>query len=263
MTTDDVRKERVVAQFSRLAQEYVTSASHGNPAALERVVQALAPQPDWSVLDVATGGGHVAKAVAPFVGRVVASDLTKQMLEAAREHISESACDNVSYVLGDAEALPFLNESFDAVTCRIAPHHFPNPHAFVAEVARVLKPGGRFLLVDNIVPESERLAAFYNDVEYRRDGSHIRCLSESEWLSLFSEHGLSVLTHEISWKRFDFDTWVHRTVDDEAVVAEIEQLFLAADAQTLTYFRVTGEAGHVESFSGLEWLALAEKRTAG
>jgi len=260
MTANESPKERVISQFSRTAQAYVTSTSHGNPAALERVVQTLAPKSDWTVLDVATGGGHVAKAVSPHVRQVVACDLTKRMLEVARAHLSASGHANVTYVIGDAEALPFLDASFDAVTCRIAPHHFPNPQTFVTEVSRILKPGGRFLLVDNIAPESHELAAFYNDVESRRDTSHVRCPSESEWRAWFVASQLEVLTAETSWKWFEFSTWVHRTVEDEETIAEIEKLLMDGDAQAKSFFRVMVADGRVESFSGLEWMALVEKK---
>ena len=101
------------------------------------------------------GGGHTALAVAAKAGHVVASDFTQKMLTTAREFISSKGTTNVTYALADAEALPFADHSFSLVTTRIAPHHFPDTRSYVHEVARVLEPGGRFLLEDSVVPEGE------------------------------------------------------------------------------------------------------------
>ncbi len=107
----------------------------------------------------------------------------------------------------DAEALPFPDETFDAVTCRIAPHHFAHPERFVSEVARVIRPGGVFGLVDNVVPDDRTAADFANRWEKRRDPSHLRCLSVDEWLNLVVTSGFEVRHSELMAKRMVFSTW--------------------------------------------------------
>ena len=109
-----------------------------------------------------------------------------------------------------AEKLPFADASFDLVTCRTAPHHFADVAAFVAEVARVLRPGGVFGLVDNISPEDPKAAAPYNEFEKLRDPSHGRCLSESEWLTLINGAGLVVRQSEILTKDIELEGWAGR-----------------------------------------------------
>ncbi len=104
----------------------------------------------------------------------VVTDLTKEMLENTKKHLKDF--ENLTYILADAEALPFLDQSFDVVTCRIAPHHFPNPDKFIEEVARVLAPDGTFILIDNVVPDDRKLATFMNMFEKLRDDSHVRVL---------------------------------------------------------------------------------------
>ncbi|NEU31006.1 class I SAM-dependent methyltransferase [bacterium LRH843] len=74
-----------------------------------------------------------------------------------------------------------------------AAHHFPNPARFIAEVARVLTPNGKFILIDNVVPDDKQLAAFINTFEKLRDDSHVRCLSMNEWLHLLKVNQLCPL----------------------------------------------------------------------
>ncbi|MCL6444238.1 MAG: class I SAM-dependent methyltransferase [Alicyclobacillus sp.] len=260
MRDSEVQKQRVIEQFGRTAAAYVSSASHANADALARMLTALKPNRDWLVLDVATGGGHVAKAVAPFVRQVVALDITSNMLRAARDHLASSGIDNALPVLGDAEELPFLDQTFDAVTCRIAAHHFPNPERFLEQSARVLKRGGTFLLIDNITPADRDVGLFYNRVERMRDDSHVRCLSEEEWLSRLEAAGLDVGHRETSVKRFAFQSWVRRMVDDEQKIKEIESMLLAADEKAKSSLDIEIVNGQVESFCGLEWMCVCVKR---
>ncbi len=262
--TSTEQKQIVKEQFGRTARAYVESTLHNNQTALGVVVTAVNPKSDWLVLDVATGGGHVAKALAGKVKHVIASDLTPAMLEEARSHIRDvSGINNVSYVLADAEQLPFLTETFDAVTCRIAPHHFPHPHQFVAEAARVLKRGGRFVLVDNIVPEDDALADWYNTVEKLRDKSHIRCASTTEWQAWMGRAGLVFERGQTSWKKFEFDSWARRMVTSEEQYHEVLDFIRSAPQAAANYFRVETEKNVHEttvlSFQGQEWLAVCHK----
>ena len=97
-------------------------------------------KPSWQALDIATGAGHTAAAFAPHVARVIASDLTEEMLQEAAKLAAAKGFANMETARADAEALPFEDARFDLVTCRIAAHHFPDVPTFVAEVWRVLKP---------------------------------------------------------------------------------------------------------------------------
>ena len=165
--------ERAKAQFARTAQGYVTSASHAHGEELALLLELAAPVAGRRVLDVATGGGHVALAFARAGALVTALDLTPAMLEAARAFLASRGV-AAHFVEGAAEALPFEDASFEVVACRIAAHHFRDPARFVREAARVLVPGGSFLLADNVAPLNAELAAAMNAVERRRDPSHVR-----------------------------------------------------------------------------------------
>ena len=133
---------------------------------------------DDLVLDVAAGTGHVARRVAPHVRTVVAFDATRAMLEQGRAQ----APANVLFVQGDAAALPFLEDSFDVVVSRFAVHHFDDPAVQVAEMRRVLRPGGRLAIADLLAhPEA---ADTQNRLETLRDPSHTRMLELDELIAL-------------------------------------------------------------------------------
>jgi ubiquinone/menaquinone biosynthesis C-methylase UbiE len=200
-------RDLVRRQFGANAANYATSRVHAKGASLQRLVEVLQPDAGWRALDIATAAGHTAFALAPRVREVVASDITPEMLDVGRAGAKERAFGNVTFEQADAEALPFRAASFDLVTCRIAPHHFPKPDRFVAEAARVLRPGGRLGLVDNVVPDDPAAADFANDWERRRDPSHLRCLSLNEWLELLSDAGFEILHSELLAKRMVFSTW--------------------------------------------------------
>lgn len=210
-------------QFGANAQNYATSVVHAKGASLERIVEMLEPQPSWEALDIATAAGHTAFALAPRVRAVVASDATPEMLVVAADLAAERGIANVSFAEADAHDLGFDDESFDLVTCRIAPHHFADPGRFVHEVARVLRPGGRFGLVDNLAPEDADAATWCDDFERRRDPSHLRCLPASEWISLIEAAGLELVGFESMGKEMLFEPWA----DNMSVPAEIRAELLA------------------------------------
>ena len=211
-------KALVQSQFGANAANYATSNVHAKGASLARVVELVKPQAHWNALDVATGAGHTALAFAPHVAHVIASDLTPQMLQEAAKLAAAQSLGNVTTQQADAEALPFADAAFDLVTCRIAPHHFPDIAMFVAEVWRVLKPGGTFALVDNVAPDAATTPGFakaelrdadiaYNAFEKIRDPSHGRALTTAEWVEIVIDTGFVIAHQEHQPKAMDFDTW--------------------------------------------------------
>jgi len=117
---------------------------------------------------------------------------------------------NVDFELADAENLPFEDACFDLVTCRIAPHHFPDTFRFVQEAARVLKPGGLLLVQDHLLPDDQDAALYVDAFEKLRDPSHNRAFPEYEWRGMFLDGGLTIEHTEQLVKRHEFVTWAER-----------------------------------------------------
>jgi ubiquinone/menaquinone biosynthesis C-methylase UbiE len=262
-------KELVQKQFGANAAAYLTSAVHAKGASLARLVELVAPVKHWVALDVATGAGHTAAVFAPHVARVVASDLTPEMLVQSQKLAIEKGLSNMETALADAEALPFPDAAFDLVTCRIAPHHFPSIERFLAEVHRVLKPGGTFALVDNVSPDAEttpgfsgaelkEAAAAYNAFEKLRDPSHGRALDTAEWLALLARVGLVLVHREHAPKGMDFQSWVKTMNVPADVVPRLAAMLDGASPALRAFLKPTDEGGK-RGFTLDELIAIARR----
>jgi ubiquinone/menaquinone biosynthesis C-methylase UbiE len=150
----------------------------------EWLFERLELQPDDLVLDVAAGTGHVARGFAPQVRAVVAVDTTPAMLEAGWIEAKRAALRNIVLMQADAAALPFMDGSFDVVVSRFALHHFEDPAVQVAEMRRVLRPGGRLAVADLISDPDPEIAERQNHLERLRDPSHTRMLPLDELAEL-------------------------------------------------------------------------------
>lgn len=254
-------KDAVRAQYGSVGDAYVNSASHAGGGDLPRMIEVVRDIEPTRMLDIATGGGHVVRALAPYVGCVVATDLTAEILHHARAAFSQWELHNVTTEIADAEALPFADGEFDLVTCRIAPHHFPDIPAFVREVHRVLVSGGSLLLVDSTVPEGE-IGAFFNAFEKLRDPSHVRSLTVAEWTGELDRVGFELPIIEDFPKVHDFVDWTARSRTPESVVRQLEQMMLNAPEDVRSAFHVVehdGEPGHLQSFRDTKTLFHARK----
>lgn len=242
-------KARVRESFGKTADAYVASRDHSSGADLNRLVELAAPTLADRALDISTGGGHTALALAAHVAHMTASDLTPRMLAAARDFLTTSGVTNASYVIADAEQLPFLDASFDLVTVRIAPHHYASLSTAVREMARVLKPGGRLIVIDNIAPESLELDELLNRWEKWRDPSHVRNYTVSEWRACLAGAGLDITDVETQRKSHEFAPWVERMQMPAEERARLEADILAASPDARAYFEITVVNGRVVSWS--------------
>jgi ubiquinone/menaquinone biosynthesis C-methylase UbiE len=254
-----ISKDRTREQFGKVAARYRCSADHADVEDLDLLFEGLALEASHRVLDVATGGGHTAVAIARVTGRVVASDLTPRMLRETSTLAAEAGARNIVYAAADAEALPFADAVFDRITCRIAPHHFPDVRAAVAEIARVVRPGGRIGIIDSVVPGDPALDAFLNGIEKVRDPSHVRSYRVEEWLDFLGGAGLTLLQAASMWKTHGFAEWVARTGQPKPVQSVIESMFLSAFPLARETFRIRVDGGRVVSYSDEKAIFVAKK----
>jgi ubiquinone/menaquinone biosynthesis C-methylase UbiE len=260
MTTVD-KKAQVQAFFGAHASAYTTSAVHASGASLERLVTRTSPQGQERVLDVATGTGHNALSFAPYVRQVIGVDLTAPMLAEATALAHKRGIENAVFCQGDSEHLPFASHGFAIVTCRVAPHHFPDVARAVREMARVCQPGGWVAIVDNVTPEDTTACAEINAWETLRDPSHHWAYPLSQWRQFFQQAGLALEVEETHPKAMPFVSWASRMGVGEAVVEELRQLLFEAPHFPRAYLRPRLEAEQAY-FDLTEGLFMARKLQA-
>jgi ubiquinone/menaquinone biosynthesis C-methylase UbiE len=188
--SDISHQDRILDQFSRQAMPFSTAAPITDANALRMIVEAAAPRPDDTLLDVACGGGIVVSAFAPHVRHATGIDMTPAMLDRARQHAAESGVTNVTWDRGDVTALPYADGGFDIVVTRFSMHHFLEPLDVMCEMLRVSAPGGRVVVVDMYASDDPSKAAEWNRAERLRDPSHVRCLTLDQLKGLFRSAGL-------------------------------------------------------------------------
>jgi SAM-dependent methyltransferase len=178
-----------VTTWSDRAQAYRESPTHREGADLDLVVEWCEPAVGVKVLDVATGGGHVARRLRERGCEVVSLDPSPGMQ---------------ADVLARAEDIPFDDGAFDVVVTRIAPHHFADIRAAVAEMAR---SSNRLVVIEDTLFSSER----HEEAERLRDPTHVRNYTEDEWRELLRDAALEVEQVERFEKTHPLEDWLART----------------------------------------------------
>lgn len=170
------------------AEAYRSSVTHAGDADLEIVVELCEPLEGRKMLDVATGGGHVARRLRELGAEVVTTDAAPGMKPD---------------VVCRAEDLPFADGSFDVVVSRIAPHHFEDIGAAVREMGRV---ADRTIVIE----DTQYTAAEVEAAEKLRDPTHVRSYSEDEWRELLESSDFEIERIEHFTKTHDFEDWLAR-----------------------------------------------------
>lgn len=187
---------------------------------LDYAISKISPSKSDSVLEVAAGTCICGRAIAPYTGSVTCLDLTPAMLSKGKTEAEKCGIPNISFVLGDAAELPFLDNSFDVVLSRLAFHHFPDVEQPFAEMVRVLKPGGRLVMIDLEAPE-ENLRHIEDEIEIMRDPSHVHNLSKAEMLRLYEKHGIFVKFCETVKMPMKLQNWMEHTQTPQDTQADI------------------------------------------
>ena len=253
-------KSKVREQFGRTAEGYVRDRGFAKGEDLQEAARLLQPTMEDSLLDVACGGGHTALFFAPLVRSVVASDLTMQMLKKAQEYISEEGgVENVTFREADAEDLPFPAGAFTLLTCRIAPHHFPDVPRALSEFHRVLRRGGRMVIIDSLLPEDPVTADFYQTMEKMRDPTHVQAYTEKQWAQMVEEAGFIVHQTKVFCKTHDFHEWARRAGLNRQGIQNLNTFFMQTSAAVHDYFQIETFAGEVESYTDRKLLIYASR----
>ena len=249
-------------QFDRQASHYNAQWNSWTASSLEWLLTQADCQLTDTVLDVATGTGFTALAFAPHVQTVVGLDVSPGMLAQAEQNQAAQGITNVSWWEGAAEALPFPPASFSVVTCRIAPHHFQSVPIFLAEVNRVLMPGGRFLLADTTIPDDDpTVGQWQNRVEALRDPSHARNLAPTEWRQALTDAGLTVQAMSLvnSTTPMSLNDWLEKAGCANEAAATVRQAFAEAPAAAVEAFQIQVAPPNDYTFVWQRLVARADK----
>ena len=188
--------------WNERAEAYRQSAIHAGGEDLDLVVAWCEPAEGVDVLDVATGGGHVARKLRDAGANVVTADPAPGMR---------------ADVIAPADHLPFADSSFDAVACRLAAHHFPDVLAAVKEMARVAR--SRVVICDNtFVSESSE------EADRVRDPSHVRNYGVAEWRSFFELAGLEIADEALMQRPLEIEPWLARVECAGAEAQRVREL---------------------------------------
>ena len=240
----DAIQQAAREQFDRQSRNYGRSHILADVSDVEAALAYVKLPSRARVLDVACGAGHTGLHLASLGHDVTAADLSESMLERVREAAAERGL-QVATRQHPAEEMPYDGEAFDLVTCRIAPHHFSSPPQFVKGVARVLKQGGYFLLIDGSVPDDEPEAeAWLHEMEKLRDPSHARLLSRVAWRGLCDDAELSVLHAELrTLKQPDLEWYFETAATPAENRTRVRELVETASPRIREIFHIAEEDG--------------------
>ena len=232
-------------QFSRQSEYYAGSHQHRAGEGLEIVREFVAKSPGGILLDVGTGTGFTALGVRDLVTQVIATDISVGMLNEASKIFLEQQSRNISIAYAEAESLPFASDSVDVVTSRQAAHHFYDLEVAIHESTRVLKQGGVMIITDPLAPDDSSVDEWMNDVEVRRDPTHVRDRTMREWLALLGTAGLVLEDHAITKVYLEFDDWVQRSATVQSEIDTLRQDFTEALPDVVKAFNVRQEYGSI------------------
>jgi SAM-dependent methyltransferase len=210
-------------RFARTAQQVAAYQDARAEALAERVQAFVRPEGNEHAIDVGCGAGALALALAPLVHDVVGVDQVPELLELARER----APANARFVEGDATNLSFDSASFDLAGTLRTLHHVRRPELVIAELARVARPGGRVLVIDQLAPIDPLDAYPVDRFERARDPSHARLLPEIDLRQLFEANGLGLLRSRQEEERRELRAYL----DLAGCVGEAQELALGLAPQ--------------------------------
>jgi ubiquinone/menaquinone biosynthesis C-methylase UbiE len=236
-------------QFDRTAAIYAVSRAHSKGESLKLLKKFAGDRRFRVGIDVATGPGFTAFAVADQCERVIATDISEGMLQQVERLAIERGIENVERALADAQDLPFEDGSVDLVTCRTAPHHFASIPEFLKESRRVLAAEGLMLLADTTTSENERARTWHQDMERRRDPSHVHAPTPSGWCSAVEAAGFSITDQAATTVDMTFNDWVHRSKTPASEVEAMRQEWSVLDDRIATEYSIRSLGAGDFSFS--------------
>lgn len=242
----DATQMASAGQFDAQAGNYGKSHILADTADVEAVISELKLRPNTDALDVATGNGHTAILLAKKGFRVIASDVSTRMLDEAMKLATEEGV-NIDFREHTAEKLPYPDNSFGLVTCRVAAHHFSSPEQFMREASRVLKMYGYLVIIDTTVPDDHVEAAQWIDtVDRLRDPSHVKYVTPSSWRKWAGDCGLTVTKVDVQpFKQPDLNWYFNVANTPPESRKKVLEMIAKAPAAVRELFKLGQEDGKI------------------
>jgi SAM-dependent methyltransferase len=237
---DPMYERSIRDEFTHQTETFARSPAMTSATALGTIVDLVPEDPEARWLEVACGPAAVGRTLSRRVGSVHGVDMTPAMIEKAREEAGRQGLANADFSLGDATALEFGDASFDGALTRFSLHHIPVPGRVVAEMARVVRPGGWVILSDHLTDEDGDAAAWHEEIERLRDPSHWACLTARRIRALGEAAGLELDQEQIIPFELDFEGWRERSSGGPGAAPLIDRLLAEAPASAES-FQVLGE----------------------
>lgn len=243
--------------WSELGSNYAVSTPHKFGPSLPKLLALARPGKGDVCLDVGTGTGHTAAQLALSAKKVYGLDPAEGMRQAAQEMYGHLG--NLELVPGTSEETGFPNDTFDIVTARHTLHHHPSMPRTLAELRRILKPGGRLVIVDEISPV-EDLDTWYHTLEVTRDPTHVRAYTMDEWRTFIRDAGLIWIVGDADTRyRLEVEAWTRRMNPSEAQAENVRYLFREASSLARDVFNIIYDGEDAVSFDMPMALLLAVK----
>ena len=232
--------------WSDLGSNYANSEVHKLGPSLYKLIELARANSNDTCLDIGTGTGHTAAALAKTAKQVYGLDPSVGMRQAAIK--SYGNISNLEFVDGTSENTNFPDNYFDIVTARHTLHHHPSMPKTLAEIKRILKPGGRLIIVDEITPIPE-VNDWYHELEITRDPTHIRSYYFSEWQEFINSSGLKWIVGDTKTSyHLDAEKWIIRMKPNPEQAKRVRQLFAEASPLAKTIFDIQYQDGKATSF---------------
>ena len=250
-------------QFGDRAKAYAASALHSRDESLDMMERMARDHlggglAHGNIVDVGCGAGFTAASMSALASRVLATDLTPEMVEQAHRVGRERNATGMTAAIAAAAALPVRSGSVDLLTCRYAFHHMVDAERVLGEFRRVMTDNGSFLLADTVATEDPVVYEWMDRVERLRDPSHHLNRSPSELLALIEGCGFRVMGQDTSRVYLNLDSWVQRSATPPQEVAQLRRLLMDAGPSVTDAFEIVREQREIR-FSWPVLVIRAEK----
>ncbi|HET8567345.1 MAG TPA: methyltransferase domain-containing protein [Solirubrobacterales bacterium] len=217
-------EESIRSEFTHQTESFARNEVATKAETLGALVELVPEDPEARWLETACGPAAISRSMAARVNRVHGVDLTPSMVEKAATEAEAAGIGNAEFSVGDATALEFEDACFDGAVTRFSLHHIPAPARVVAEMARVVRPGGWVILSDFIADPDRDVYAAVEEIERLRDPSHWSCLTAEQLRRIGADFGLELESERLIPFDLDYEDWLQRGSGGPAAAELIDEL---------------------------------------